>query len=134
MATTTKMAQVGAAPAVPTAGDGGVKFSMSWLEGDKSRRMSGIEPSELATKLGIDPIQLQAAIGELITQHQMAPNGRERTPAQKQKEKDYRLARKVAMTDEQRELERTKRQAYNAVKNAEIKQALALLREQAGTK
>lgn len=112
-------------------------FGFNWWEAGKRHRYTNIQALDFAAALKITPDQLQAALGEIIAKRAAngtAANGRERTPAQQQREKDYRLARKAAMTDEQRELERTKRQAYNAVKNAEIKQALALLREQSGTK
>jgi len=114
----------------------GVKLGFSWREGGKTRRVSGLEPTVLAQALEITPDQLYMAIAELSATRGTAQgaSGRERTPAQKQREREYREARKAAMTDEQRESERTKRQAYNAKKNAEIKQALALLREQEAAK
>ena len=114
-----------------------VTFGFSWQEGGKAHRYTGIEAADFAAALTVTPDQLEAALGEIIAKRAAngtAANGRERTPAQQQREKDYRLARKAAMTPEQQATEKAKRQAYNAKKNAEIKQALALLREQAGTK
>jgi hypothetical protein len=81
--------------------------------------------------LQIEPATLQSAIGEVITNHQQGTGVRgERTEEQRERERQYREKRKASMTPEQLEAERQKRKEYNAKKNAEIKAALALLREQ----
>ncbi len=108
-----------------------VRISMSWMDDGTKRRLSGLEASALAQALNIEPATLQAAIGELITNHPQGTGTRgERTKEQREKERQYREQRKASMTPEQVEAERQKRKEYNAKKNAEIKAALALLREQ----
>lgn len=121
----------GAAAPVPTQ-DAGIRFSMSWGEEGKTRRMSGLSASDLAAALKVEPSTLQAAIGELITQPQAGAGRGPRTEEQRERERAYREKRKASMTDEQRAAEKAKRQEYNKRKNAEIKEAMRLYREQNG--
>ena len=112
-----------------------VRFSMQWTEDGKKRRVTGIDPKELGKLLGAaNGETLDNAINQLATR--TSANGRkaaDMTPEQKAACRERNAIRRARLTPEQKAAEIEKRRAYNAKRNAEVREAMALLRQQQAT-